>query len=192
MSNETTKYKVTLEFEVDINSIDVPDLEAFEKLAAAPGVKKNSLTEAEIRKAMKDKGQSEADIKKYLTSAKEKKDSAAKGKPPNYQTLIYPEYESWAAAQQSLLDKILADDNLSNDYIREMVRDLTRGKIEALIAEKYGAPDLNGVLHEAMQRISADEQALLRAAEESQLHDETELVDDAVDYRFSGLTVSRV
>jgi len=192
MSNETNKYKVTLEFEVDINSINVPDLEAFEKLAAAPGAKKNSPTEAEIRKAMKDKGQSEADIKKYLASAKAKKGAAAKGKPPNYQMLIYPEYESWAAAQQSLLDKILDDDNLSNDYIREMVRDLTRGKIETLIAEKYGAPDLNGVLRQAMQRISAEEQALLQAAEESQLHDETELVDDAVDYRFSGLTVSRV
>ncbi|MDG2071114.1 MAG: hypothetical protein P8J55_05150 [Pseudomonadales bacterium] len=192
MSNEMTKYKVTLEFEVDINSIKVPDLDAFEKLSAAPGAKKKSPSEAEIRKMMKDKGQSEADIKKYLASAKAKKGGAAKGKPPNYQMLLYPEYESWVAAQQSLLDKILADDDLSNDYIREMVRDLTRGKIEALIAEKYGAPNLNGVLHEAMQRISADEQALLQAAEESQLHDETELVDDAVDYRFSGLTVSRV
>jgi hypothetical protein len=192
MSNETTKYKVTLEFEVDINPINVPDLDAFDKLAAAPGAKKKAPTEAVIRKAMKDKGQSEADIKKYLASAKAKKGGAAKGKPPNYQMLLYPEYESWAAAQQSLLDKILADDSLSNDYIREMVRDLTRVNIETLIAEKYGAPDLNSVLHEAMQRVSAEEQALLQAAEESQLHDETELVDDAVDYRFSGLTVSRV
>lgn len=189
MSNETTKYKVTLEFEVDINPISVPGADAFEKLSTAKA-KKKPPSEAEFRKAAKAKGMSDADIKKYLAGAKAKQgDGAATPKPQNYQMLLYPDYESWAAAQQSLQSQILADDDLSRDYIREIVRDFTRGKIESLVEEKYGAPDLNGVLKQAMQKISAEDQVRLQADEESLLHDETELVEDSVNYHFKGLTV---
>jgi hypothetical protein len=193
MSNETTRFKVTLEFDVDISPIDVPDVQAFQKLGA-PSQAKKPPSEKEMRAGLKAKGMTEADIEKYMAGAKAKKDGAGKGgkaQPRNYQMLVYPEYESWAAAQRSLQEKILADENLSDAYIREIVRDLTEGQIEALIADKYGAADLNGVLKQAMQTISASDQALLKLEEESQMFDETELVDDSVDCRFAGLTVTR-
>ena len=193
MSKVSTKFKVTLEFEVDINPIDVPDPESFLKLPAAPGSKvaKKPPGEKEMRAGLKAKGLSEADIKKYMASAKGKK-GAGRGGAQDYQMLLYPEYESWAVAQQSLQEKILLNDTLSRTYIREIVRELTQGKIELMIAEKYGVPDLNGVLKQAMQKISVADQAKLKVDEESLLYDETELVDDSVDCRFSGLTVSRI
>jgi len=191
--NHTTKFKVTLEFEVDINPIAVPDANTFEKMSPGKDAgKKKQFTEKDLRAGMKAKGMSDADIDKALAGGKKGGAKAAGKSQPNYQMLIYPEYETWAAAQQELQQEILKDNTLSTEYVREIVRDLTRGHIDALIDKKYGAPDLNGVLMAAMQRIPTAGQAKLHAKEESLLHDETELVDNSVDCRFAGLKVTRV
>jgi len=191
--NHTAKFKVTLEFEVDINPIAVPDADTLEKMSPGKGAgKKKQFTEKDLRAGMKAKGMSDADIDKALAGGKKGGGKGVGKGQPNYQMLIYPEYETWAAAQQELQQEILKDDRLSTEYVREIVRDLTRGHIDALIDEKYGAPDLNGVLMAAMQRISTADQAKLHAEEESLLHDETELVDNSVEFQFAGLTVTRV
>ena len=106
--------------------------------------------------------------------------------------LLYPEYEAWSAAQRALQAEILGDDTLCSDYLREVVRDLTRNQIEKLIDDRYGAADLNSVLKSAMQKLPKPDQAILKLEEESLLHDETELVDNSVDYRFAGVTVHRL
>ena len=64
--------------------------------------------------------------------------------------------------------------------------------IEKLIDDRYGAADLNSVLKSAMQKLPKPDQAILKLEEESLLHDETELVDNSVDYRFAGVTVHRL
>ena len=146
-----------------------------------------------MRAAMKKKGMSDADIEKTLSSSKKSGGTkAAAGKRKDYQFLLYPQYQKWAAAQRALQDQILKDDKLSGSYVQEMVRDLTRGHIESLIEGKYGAPDLNSVLKTAMQKIPAADQATLKSEQEGLLHDETELVDDSVDCRFAGLTVTKI
>lgn len=195
--NATTKFKLTMEFEVEISPISVPDADAFQKLGTPPGAKelKKLPGEKVTRAGLKAKGLSETDIEKYLAAARQGSKDAGKGKggkPPDYQMLIYPEYEAWAAAQRTLQQEILKDHTLSTDYVREIVRDLTRGQIDALIDDKYGAPDLNGVLKSAMKRIPASSQAILKSEEESLLLDETELVDDSVTCRFARLTVIKV
>ena len=132
----------------------------------------------------------EADIDKYMAQAKKGGDKTVNSK--DFQMLLYPEYEAWSAAQRALQEEILGDDTLCSDYVREVVRDLTRNQIEKLIDIKYGAADLNSVLKSAMQKLPKSDQAILKSEEESLLHDETELVDNSVDYRFAGLTVHRL
>jgi len=105
---------------------------------------------------------------------------------------LYPKYENWAAAQQSLQQEILQDDALAITYVREVVRDLTRGKMEALIEDRFGAPNLNGAIKQAMQKLSPADKATLKSDEESLLHDESELVDDSVDCQFTDMTVTRL
>ena len=192
MSNQTTKFKVTLEFEVDINPIAVPDAESFEKLRQSPGAKAHEkpISDKEMRAGLRSKGMTEADIDKYM--AKAKKGGAKTGNPKDFQMLLYPEYEAWSAAQRALQEEILGDDTLCSDYLREVVRDLTRNQIEKLIDDRYGAADLNSVLKSAMQKLPKPDQAILKSEEESLLHDETELVDNSVDYRFAGVTVHRL
>ena len=187
MSNQTTKFKVTLEFEVDINPIAVPDAESFEKLRQSAGAKalEKPISDKEMRAGLRSKGMTEADIDKYMAQAK-------KGNPKDFQMLLYPEYEAWSAAQRALQEEILGDDTLCSDYLREVVRDLTRNQIEKLIDDRYGAADLNSVLKSAMQKLPKPDQAILKLEEESLLHDETELVDNSVDYRFAGVTVHRL
>ncbi len=193
--SETTKFKVTLEFEVEIDPISVPKAEALQKLGAAKDEKKQQkpLSDKDMRAALKAKGMSDADIDKYLAGSKKgaRQGAAAKGKPQDFQMLLYPEYEAWAAAQRSLQQEILSDDELSSTYVREMVRDLTDGKIETLLADRYGQPKLGGTLRTAMQKLSAAEQMTLKSEQASLLHDETELVDNSVDCRFKALTVTR-
>lgn len=192
MSEEVSKFKVTLEFEVDINPIRVPDALALEDMSSSAMKKpKSPLSEKHLRAALKKKGLSDDAIEKTVKEGASKKAGAGLKRAQNYQMLIYPEYEAWAAAQKSLQQEILSDDDLIISYVREMVRDLTRGQIEALIAEKYGEPDLSSVLKDAMQRVSGADQTTLKSREESLLHDETELVDNSVECRFSGLTVRR-
>jgi hypothetical protein len=197
MSNQTTKFKVTLEFEVDINPIAVPDAESFEKLRQSPGAKalEKPISDKEMRAGLRSKGMTEADIDKYMAQAKKggaKKGGAKTGNPKDFQMLLYPEYEAWSAAQRALQEEILGDDTLCSDYLREVVRDLTRNQIEKLIDDRYGAADLNSVLKSAMQKLPKPDQAILKLEEESLLHDETELVDNSVDYRFAGVTVHRL
>ena len=137
----------------------------------------------------------EADIDKYMAQAKKggaKNGGAKTGNPKDFQMLLYPEYEAWSAAQRALQEEILGDDTLCSDYLREVVRDLTRNQIEKLIDDRYGAADLNSVLKSAMQKLPKPDQAILKLEEESLLHDETELVDNSVDYRFAGVTVHRL
>lgn len=197
MSNQTTKFKVTLEFEVDINPIAVPDAESFEKLRQSAGAKalEKPISDKEMRAGLRSKGMTEADIDKYMAQAKKggaKKGGAKTGNPKDFQMLLYPEYEAWSAAQRALQEEILGDDTLCSDYLREVVRDLTRNQIEKLIDDRYGAADLNSVLKSAMQKLPKPDQAILKLEEESLLHDETELVDNSVDYRFAGVTVHRL
>lgn len=197
MSNQTTKFKVTLEFEVDINPIAVPDAESFEKLRQSAGAKalEKPISDKEMRAGLRSKGMTEADIDKYMAQAKKggaKNGGAKTGNPKDFQMLLYPEYEAWSAAQRALQAEILGDDTLCSDYLREVVRDLTRNQIEKLIDDRYGAADLNSVLKSAMQKLPKPDQAILKLEEESLLHDETELVDNSVDYRFAGVTVHRL
>mgnify|MGYP006429727039 FL=1 len=197
MSNQTTKFKVTLEFEVDINPIAVPDAESFEKLRQSAGAKalEKPISDKEMRAGLRSKGMTEADIDKYMAQTKKggaKKGGAKTGNPKDFQMLLYPEYEAWSAAQRALQEEILGDDTLCSDYLREVVRDLTRNQIEKLIDDRYGAADLNSVLKSAMQKLPKPDQAILKSEEESLLHDETELVDNSVDYRFAGVTVHRL
>jgi hypothetical protein len=192
MSNQTTKFKVTLEFEVDINPIAVPDAESFEKLRQSAGAKalEKPISDKEMRAGLRSKGMTEADIDKYMAQAKN--GGAKTGNPKDFQMLLYPEYEAWSAAQRALQEEILGDDTLCSDYLREVVRDLTRNQIEKLIDDRYGAADLNSILKSAMQKLPKPDQAILKLEEESLLHDETELVDNSVDYRFAGVTVHRL
>ena len=197
MSNQTTKFKVTLEFEIDINPIAVPDAESFEKLRQSAGAKalEKPISDKEMRAGLRSKGMTEADIDKYMAQAKKggaKNGGAKTGNPKDFQMLLYPEYEAWSAAQRALQEEILGDDTLCSDYLREVVRDLTRNQIEKLIDDRYGAADLNSVLKSAMQKLPKPDQAILKLEEESLLHDETELVDNSVDYRFAGVTVHRL
>jgi hypothetical protein len=197
MSNQTTKFKVTLEFEVNINPIAVPDAESFEKLRQSAGAKalQKPISDKEMRAGLRSKGMTEADIDKYMAQAKKggaKNGGAKTGNPKDFQMLLYPEYEAWSAAQRALQEEILGDDTLCSDYLREVVRDLTRNQIEKLIDDRYGAADLNSILKSAMQKLPKPDQAILKLEEESLLHDETELVDNSVDYRFAGVTVHRL
>lgn len=192
---EPTKFKVTLEFEVDVNPISVPDVDIFAKLrypGAKKGKEKPKLSEKELRVLMKKKGMSDEDIDKAFAAGKKEGDVAkSKGKGPDYQLLLYPEYEKWVAAQQALQGEILKDGDLSAHYLQEVVRDLIRGRLDTILDDKYGAPDLNEVLKQAIQKLPAEAQDALGIGSDSLLFDETELVDCSVDCRFAGLTATK-
>jgi len=191
--SKPTKFKVTLEFEVDVNPISVPDVDAFSRLRH-PGAKdkeKPKLSEKELRALMKKKGMSDADIDKAFEKGKGSSASKAKGKGPDYQLLLYPEYEKWVAAQRELQGEILNDEALSARYLKAMVRDLIRGRLDAILDGRFGPPDPNKVLKEAIQRLPKAEQSILKVESESILFDETELVDSSVSCRFAGLAVTK-
>lgn len=195
MSN-ATRFKVALEFEIDVNPISVPDVDAFSMLPnpGAKGKEKPKLSKKELRALMKKKGMSDADIDEFFASGGKGDATAkakAKGKGQDYQLLLYPEYEEWAAAQRALQGEILKDEALSTNYVQDMVRDLIRGRLDAILDDKYGAPDLNKVLKQAAQRLPVAEQDTLKVEAESMLFDETELVDDSVACRFAGMTVTK-
>ena len=184
----TNKFTVTLQFDVEISSIDIPDQSAFTKLGTDKKKADKPFDEKKLRQAMKDKGVTDEDIEKAVAGIKSGK---GKGPAKDYQMLLYPEYEEWAAAQVALQQQILADDDLCNDYVLEMVRDLTRGRIDGLVDEKCGEPDLNNVLKRALATLPDNMQTVLKAGEEALLHDETELVDDSVNCQFSGISIDR-
>lgn len=193
MSNETTTFKVTLEFEVTVNPIDIPDTPAVE---SKPDANK-PLDEKALRAALKAKGLSADDIEQYVEKARNDKTGTSKGgkskgAQKDYQMLLYPHFQDWAAAQRSLQNLILDDDDLSRTYIREMVRDLTSGQVESLVTSQYGAPGVDSVLKQAIRKLSDEDRQVLRTDEASLLHDETELLDASVDCRFAGLTVNRL
>lgn len=195
--SEATRFKVTLEFAIDINPISVPNLDSFGKLVEpTPAKQGKPMSRKELRAAMKTKGMTDADIKKAL-AGHNKAGAAGKGlgkgnKNMDPQMLLYPAYENWAAAQRTLQQEILKDDGLSNTYVREVVRDLTRGRIEALLEDKYGPPDLTGAIMQAMQKLSPADKATLKSDQENLLQDESELVDDSVYCQFTAMTVARI
>jgi len=193
--SKPTKFKVALEFEVDVNPISVPDVDTFSSLSppGAKGKEKPKLSEKELRILMKKKGMSDADIEKAFEKGKGDVASKAKakGKPPDYQLLLYPEYERWVAAQRALQGEILKDEALWTSYLKEMVRDLIRGRLDAILDGELGVPDPNKVLVEAIERLPEDERSTLTVESDSLLFDETELVDCSVDCRFTGLTATR-
>ena len=180
----TNKFTVTLQFDVEINSIDVPDEAAFTNLGASK--KKAPLDEKKLRQAMKEKGMSDEDIEKAIKGV-----GKAKAPAKDYQMLLYPEYEEWAAAQVALQEQILTDDELCSDYVREIVRDLARGNVDKMVDDECGQPDLNGVLKQALAKLPKNMQTTLKAEEESLLHDETELIDDSVSCHFAGISINR-
>ena len=223
------RFKVSIEFEIEIDSISVPDADALLRMNAAGKDKKSGekpvWSKEDFRKAMKQKGMSVDEIEKALaandTNTKEgnkgkdgadgaesaegtKSTKGTKGtkdtkdtkgtkdgqKRADPQMLLYPEYEAWAAAQCKLQTAMLADETLAQDYVVEMMRELTRGRLESLIDAEYGAPHLRAVLAAAMSKLSPDDQSRLKADEMSLLHDETELVDDAVACRFGGISIT--
>lgn len=198
--SEATRFKVTLEFAIDINPISVPNLDSFSKLVEpTPAKQGKPMSRKELRAAMKTKGMTDADIKKALAGHNKAGATGAAGKGlgkgnknMDPQMLLYPAYENWAAAQRTLQQEILKDDGLSNTYVREVVRDLTRGKIEALLEEKYGAPDLTGAIMQAMLKLSPADKKTLKSDQESLLQDESELVDDSVNCQFTAMTVTRI
>ena len=180
----TNKFTVTLQFDVEINSIDVPDEDAFTNFGASK--KKAPLDEKKLRQAMKDKGMSDEDIEKAIKGV-----GKTKAPAKDYQMLLYPEYEEWAAAQVALQEQILTDNELCSDYVREIVRDLARGNVDKMVDDECGQPDLNGVLKQALAKLPENMQTILKAEEESLLHDETELIDDSVSCHFAGISINR-
>jgi len=200
------RFKVSIEFEIEIDPISVPDADALLRINAASKDKKVDekpvWSKADFRKAMKQKGMSDDEIEKALaakdSNTKEGKEGtkSTKGtkggqkRAADPQMLLYPEYEAWAAAQCKLQTEMLADDTLAHDYAVEMMRELTRGRLESLIDAEYGAPHLHAVLAAAMSKLPADDQSRLKADELSLLHDETELVDNAVACRFGGISIT--
>ena len=184
-----TKFKVTLSFDVDIAPIAVPDADAIESMSAGAGKKSKSgkpekkITKEKLVAAMREKGMTDEDIEKALAQPK---------KPPNYQMLLYPEYEQWAAAQQRVQDAILADDGLCRDYVREVTRDLIRGRIDSILDDACGAPELLTVLENALATLPAEDRDTLKADQAALILDETELLDGAVSCGFAGIDVDRV
>ena len=185
MSSVPVKFKVNLEFDVEITPISVPDAQTLEVLMAVTPAKAKKT--GELRAAMQAKGMSDAEIEKAFATAKAK----PQGKGPNYQMLLHPEYETSVAAQQVLQAEILNDPELSAAFVREMVRETTRGRVEALLGDKYGECDLAAVLQRAMSKLSEKDRALLKADQVSLVHDETELLDGSVSVRFAGVVVSK-
>ena len=188
--NKTNKYKVTLEFEVAVHPVIVPDINTFEKMSSQK--EDGGAGDLKLREALKKKGLADHEIEKYLAESKKNEGAKEKEKPTDYQMLLYPEYEKWANAQRSLQVKILEDDEFSRCYIREIMRDLTEGQIEAMVNEKYGAPDLSKVLKNAMKKIPKEYQQLLKMEEDSLRLDETELLDGSVRCSFNKLDVHAI
>ena len=88
----TSKFTVNLQFDIEISSINVPDEAEFTNLGASK--KKEPMDEKKLRQAMKDKGMSDEDIEKAIKGV-----GKAEAPAKDYQMLLYPEYEQWAAAQ---------------------------------------------------------------------------------------------
>ena len=126
------------------------------------------------------------------TPANEATPAGKTGKGPNYQMLLYQEYETAVAAQSALQEEILQDPELCAAFVQEMVRDTTRGRLEALLDDKYGGGDLAAVLRRAMSKLSPEQRTLLKSGEESLVHDETELLDGSVSISFSEVVVTQV
>ncbi len=91
----------------------------------------------------------------------------------------------------ALQEQILTDNELCSDYVREIVRDLARGNVDKMVDDECGQPDLNGVLKQALAKLPKNMQTILKAEEESLLHDETELIDDSVSCHFAGISINR-
>ena len=180
----TSKFTVNLQFDVEISPINVPDEAEFTNLGTSK--KKEPMDEKKLRQAMKDKGMSDEDIEKAIKGV-----GKTKAPAKDYQMLLYPEYEEWAAAQVALQEQILTDNELCSDYVREIVRDLARGNIDKMVDDDCGESDLNGVLKRALAKLPENMQILLKVEEESLLHDETELVDDSVSCHFAGISINR-
>ena len=190
-----TKFRVTLSFDVDIAPIALPDADAIEGVSASgskkasPGKPEKELMKKNLIAAMRKKGMSDEQIEETLTQKSFQKSAQ---KPPNYQMLLYPQYERWASAQQRVQDAILSDETMSRQYVQEVTRDLIRGRIDSMLDDACGEPGLLAVLERALATLSAEDREILRADQTGLFFDETELLDGAVSYEFVGVDVDRV
>ena len=190
-----TKFRVTLSFDVDIAPIALPDADVIEGVSASgskkanPGKPEKELTKKDLIAAMRKKGMSDEQIEETLTQKSFQKSAQ---KPPNYQMLLYPQYERWASAQQRVQDAILSDETMSRQYVQEVTRDLIRGRIDSMVDDACGEPGLLAVLERALATLSAEDREILRADQTGLFFDETELLDGAVSYEFVGVDVDRV
>ena len=190
-----TKFRVTLSFDVDIAPIALPDADAIEDVSASgskkasPGKPEKELMKKNLIAAMRKKGMSDEQIEETLTQKSFQKSAQ---KPPNYQMLLYPQYERWASAQQRVQDAILSDETMSRQYVQEVTRDLIRGRIDSMVDDACGEPGLLAVLERALATLSAEDREILKADQTGLIFDETELLDGAVSYEFVGVDVDRV
>lgn len=190
-----TKFRVTLSFDVDIAPIALPDADVIEGVSASgskkasPGKPEKELMKKNLIAAMRKKGMSDEQIEETLTQKSFQKSAQ---KPPNYQMLLYPQYERWASAQQRVQDAILSDETMSRQYVQEVTRDLIRGRIDSMVDDACGEPGLLAVLERALATLSAEDREILRADQTGLFFDETELLDGAVSYEFVGVDVDRV
>ena len=190
-----TKFRVTLSFDVDIAPIALPDADVIEGVSASgskkasPGKPEKELMKKNLIAAMRKKGMSDEQIEETLTQKSFQKSAQ---KPPNYQMLLYPQYERWASAQQRVQDAILSDETMSRQYVQEVTRDLIRGRIDSMLDDACGEPGLLAVLERALATLSAEDREILRADQTGLFFDETELLDGAVSYEFVGVDVDRV
>lgn len=188
-----TKFRVTLSFDVEIAPIAVPDViegvSASGSKKASPGKPEKELMKKNLIAAMRKKGMSDEQIEETLTQKSFQKSAQ---KPPNYQMLLYPQYERWASAQQRVQDAILSDETMSRQYVQEVTRDLIRGRIDSMLDDACGEPGLLAVLERALATLSAEDREILRADQTGLFFDETELLDGAVSYEFVGVDVDRV
>ena len=190
-----TKFRVTLSFDVDIAPIALPDADVIEGVSASgskkasPGKPEKELMKKNLIAAMRKKGMSDEQIAETLTQKSFQKSAQ---KPPNYQMLLYPQYERWASAQQRVQDAILSDETMSRQYVQEVTRDLIRGRIDSMLDDACGEPGLLAVLERALATLSAEDREILKADQTGLIFDETELLDGAVSYEFVGVDVDRV
>jgi len=187
--NPQRKFKVTLEFEIDFAQISAPEPGEYLTAAAEP-VALTAERESTMREGMKEKGASDADVEKYIAGVKRKLEVDEKKAIGDPASLLADQFKQWIDAQERLQREVLGDHDLSIQYAREVLRERTEGQIEGLLEKTYGAMDSKRILEEALRRLSEADQMTLKLGEDGLLNDETELLDDAVSCRFSGLEVT--
>ena len=190
--NTGTKFKVILEFEIGFEPIKAPGPSQYLAAESRGPVNLTAQKEKAIREGMKAKGLSDGDIENAIIGLKKAKGPArGKSKPAvSPAELLDGEFRQWIDAQKRLQQEILGSADLRAQYACEALRERTDGQLQEILEKAYGPPDPNRILMEAMKRLPESDRETLKAGEEELLSDETELLDDAVTYRFSGMKVT--